>query len=251
MNTKRKDLITHSIYSNILKEERSFLVNLPKNHDEENIEYPVLYHLDGGSLHIEDILGFPGNKNSEDSITDMIYVSVVNTDRVRDMSPVKTSFCEKPGAKQFLKFFESELIPYINKNYQTSKFNVLCGQSFSSIFTLYAMLEKPSLFNGYITTSLYFPQCKEYFMDRARKTLATKKLNDRYLFMTLGRLDYDYNKDKITEHAIEDLIQIIKEQSQTELNWEYRVYEEHGHCPEPSYSDGLKWIFDTRINKKK
>lgn len=27
------------------------------------------------------------------------------------------------------------------------------------------------------------------------------------------------------------------------LRWAYQVYEDHGHVPEPSYGDGLQWLF--------
>jgi hypothetical protein len=43
--------------------------------------------------------------------------------------------------------------------------------------------------------------------------------------------------------AIDELIGIIRKNASSGFKWEYRVYEDYGHCPEPSYGDGLKWIF--------
>ncbi len=246
MDKKWDDPVSRAVYSKILGEERSFLVYLPIGYGTVHTAYPVLYHLDGDEIQLGDILEASDSGNSEGEIPEMIYVSVMNTDRTRDMSPVSTSFCENPGASHFMNFIGCELIPLIDRDFRTSEFRILCGQSYSSVFALYTLLERPSLFNGYITTSLYFPQCKEFFMNKAKESFANDNFDDRYLFVTLGALDSQYNKDRKTELAIDELFSIIRKNNPFGFEWEYRVYEDHGHCPEPSYGDGLKWIFNAR-----
>lgn len=244
------DPISGVVYSKVLAEERPFLVYRPVSYGETQKEYPVLYHLDGDAIQLADILEVSEKDKSEGEIPEMIYISVLNTDRTRDMCPVPTSFCENPGADQFMNFFSSELIPYIDNNYHTSPFRILCGQSYSSVFILYSLLELPSLFNGYIAASLYFPQCKEFFMERAEEAFINENFVGRYLFMTLGALDFHYNQDNKTDLAINELINIMRKNKTIGLKWEYRVYEDHGHCPEPSYGDGLEWIFNAQYNKR-
>jgi predicted alpha/beta superfamily hydrolase len=239
--------VSYILSSKILGEEREILVYLPIRNDKTHTGYPVLYHLDGDEIQLGGILEVPERTSSKYKVPELIYVSVVNTDRTRDMSPVRTSFCENPGADHFMNFFSRELIPYIDKNFHTSPFRILCGQSYSSVFTLYTLLEEPSLFHGYITVSLYFPQCQEFFMKKAEESLTNKHFDDRYLFMTLGALDFQYNKDNKTDLAINELIRIIYKNKPIDLKWDYRVYEDYGHCPEPSYGDGLQWIFNMRV----
>ena len=239
------DPISSVVHSKVLNEERPFLVYLPKSYHNVRVEYPVLYHLDGDAIQLGDVLEGTDGDSLKSEIPEMIYVSVMNTDRTRDMCPVKTSYCENPGADGFMSFFSRELIPFIDENFSASQFRILCGQSYSSVFTLYVLLKQPSLFNGYITASLYFPQCKEFFMEKAEQAFANENFEDRYLFMTLGALDFQYNKDNKTDMAINELIDIIKRNNSSGLKWEYRVYEDHGHVPEPSYGDGLEWIFNS------
>lgn len=249
MDKKWDDPIPCVVCSKELGEERQVLVFLPTGYGKVHTEYPVLYHLDGDQIQLGEFLQVPDSDESEGEIPEMIYVSVMNTDRNRDMSPVRASFCETPGADHFMNFFGCELVPFVDSNYRTSQFRILCGQSFSSVFTLYTLLQKPSLFNGYLAASLYFPQCKEFFMSKVEESFANENFDDRYLFMTLGALDFQYNKDKQTEMAIDELIGIMRENAPSGFKWEYRVYEDHGHCPEPSYSDGLKWIFEARSKR--
>jgi hypothetical protein len=46
-------------------------------------------------------------------------------------------------------------------------------------------------------------------MNKAKESFANESFDDRYLFVTLGALDFQYNKDKQTEMAIDELIGII------------------------------------------
>lgn len=239
------DPISSVVRSKALNEERPFSVYLPISYGKAHTKYPTLYHLDGDEIQLGEILEVPDGDNSTGEIPELIYVSVMNTDRTRDMSPVSTSFCDNPGADQFMHFFSRELIPFIDKNYRTSPFRILCGQSFSSVFALFVLLEEPSLFNGYITASLYFPQCKDFFIEKAEESFANEYFDECYLYMTLGALDSQYNKDNKTDLAINELISIIRKNKPSGLKWKYRVYEDYGHVPEPSYGDGLKWIFNS------
>ena len=82
-------------------------------------------------------------------------------------------------------------------------------------------------------------------MGKAKESISNKNFSDRYLFISLGALDAQYNKDKKTERAINEFISIIRMEKPSGLKLDYRVYETHGHCPEPSNEDGLKWILNT------
>jgi hypothetical protein len=95
-------------------------------------------------------------------IPELIVVGVTNTDRTRDLSPVKSSqknpagelqFPTSGGADNFLKFFETELIPEIEKTYRVQPYRVLAGHSLGGLFAVHAMVSKPGLFNSYVAVS--------------------------------------------------------------------------------------------------
>ncbi len=236
---------TIKLFSKVLNEERSFLVSLPRGYNNSMKKFPVLYRLDGDAEQLYDMYQKTEAMVFKQQAPEMILVSLKNTDRRRDMTPVKTSYCKNPGADKFLKFISAELIPFIDKNYRTSQFRILCGQSQSSVFTMYTLLEQPQLFNGYIAISAYFPGCRDYFIEKANHSFGHKSFENRYFFFTRGAQDDQYNRNGITEQALAKLIDIIKNTNPSGFRYEYKVYPEYGHCPEPSLIDGLKWLKKT------
>ena len=234
---------TCTIYSNILNEERSYMIYIPEAYDKGSAQYPVLYRLDGDAHQLHDMVGLLDSLTLRDNVPQMILVSIINTDRTRDMMPVETQFCENPGAENFLSFLSDELVPTIEKNYRTTSLRILCGQSLSSVFTIYALLERPQLFGGIIAISAYFPRCKDYFMKKAGDSFQNKLFQDSFFYFTRGALDDRYNIDGVTEKALSEMIGIIGESNHSGFRWAYKVYDDYGHCPEPSLADGLTWIF--------
>jgi predicted alpha/beta superfamily hydrolase len=76
---------------------------------------------------------------------EMIIAAIENADRNRDMVPdVAKDFPGPPRAEAFLGFLEKELTPYIDKTYRTTQPRILQGKSLSGLFTIYALLAKPS-----------------------------------------------------------------------------------------------------------
>lgn len=75
----------------------------------------------------------------------VIGIGIINTNRNRDMLPVK-----QPD--KFLDFIDKELIPAMAKKYLTAR-KILFGHSFAGGFTIYAMIRKPGLFDRYIASS--------------------------------------------------------------------------------------------------
>ncbi len=53
----------------------------------------------------------------------------------------------------YINFLEKELMPHVDNTYRTAPYNVLYGASNSGFFTVYALLNKPHLFNGYFASS--------------------------------------------------------------------------------------------------
>jgi hypothetical protein len=84
----------------------------------------------------------------------VIVIGIVNTDRERDMTP-KTydRFPTSGGAEKLLRFLEVELLPYVDRQYRTAAYRILCGYSLCGTFTLYAGCTRPGLFQAQIAIS--------------------------------------------------------------------------------------------------
>lgn len=182
----------HSIESKVLKETRKLLIKLPKDYNSSDKSYPVLYRLDGGmDLFIETAGIVHRLAYREELIPEMIVVMIENTHRTRDMMPTNTGFYkDEPGAEKFLKFIRDELFLHMNSSYRTTGERILCGQSLSSIFTLYCLLTSPEAFDSYIASSAGFPDCEDYFINLTHEMLKTKQRNLKKVFLSYGAKDF-------------------------------------------------------------
>src|ERR1044072_6864887 len=150
-----------SIKSTVLGEDRIVLVRTPEGYETNKVSYPVLYMTDGdGHMgHTASTIEFL-TRNGR--LPDLIVVGVTNTDRTRDLTPVKSTnknpagelqFPTSGGADNFLKFFETELVPEIEKQYRVQPYRIFAGHSLGGLFAIHAMMTKPGLFNSYVAVS--------------------------------------------------------------------------------------------------
>jgi len=239
-----------SINSEILQETRNILIHLPSDYLNSNKSYPVLYRLDGNTqLMLETIATVNRLTLSDEIAPEIIIVAIENTNRPRDMWPINTKYYPEPnvaGAKSFLEFIEKELIPHIETNYKTTQERIICGQSLSGVFTSYAFLTKPELFDSYIICSAAFPGCEKYFNELSIKAFQqVDQFIGKKLFLTNGLKDpLDPNGKQHLQ--IVDFSNSIKTLLKDQVIHKYEFYENEGHVPYHSLYDGLKFIFETK-----
>ena len=174
------------LYSHILNEDRTLLVNLPRGYDETAIHYPVLYILYGGQVegYFADAVHNVSRLNEASRIPDMIIVGVKNVDRYRDCLPINRNG-EPGGADKFLKFFTEELIPFVDQSYRTKDFRILLGPQAGAAFGLYALMENPGLFRVHIVMSPFWIQAsREYMLEKARDFFNREGSLNNFLFIT-------------------------------------------------------------------
>ncbi len=155
--------VTDELYSKQLGEKRILNIYLPEGYNEKDtIHYPVIYLLDGGAdedfIHVAGLVQF----NSFEWINRVpksIVVGIANTDRKRDLSFTTTLAKDKEtypttgGSARFMAFIETELQPYIERNYKTNNTKTLIGESLGGLFATEVLFKKPYLFNHYILVS--------------------------------------------------------------------------------------------------
>ena len=234
-----------SIVSTVLDEHRKILIHLPDDYTNSDKSYPVIYRLDGEvDLLIETIGVVNRLAYHEKIMPDMIVVMIENTHRDRDMMPVNTFFYQsEPGGNNFKKFINSELIPYIDGKFRTTNERILCGQSLSSIFTLYAFLTNPLTFDSYIACSAGFPGCEEYFMNLA-KDMNNTILNRKTTLVLTNGLKDPLDPEGKMDQIIRDFTSLITPINN--IQCEYLTYKNEGHVPYQSLYHGLKFIYGTQ-----
>ena len=135
-------------------------ISLPENYKTSNQSYPVLYVLDGWHF---PLMAFIQNNNIYSKrMGPVIIVNIGHspakdemTLRDRDFSPTRTA--ENPnsgGGLAFLDFLEHELIPFIDRTYRTNTSDRgLLGHSMGGLFALYALEQRPALFQRIVAAS--------------------------------------------------------------------------------------------------
>ena len=183
-----------ALKSTVLGEERVILVRTPPGYETNKLKYPVLYMTDGdGHMgHTSSTIEF---LTQNGRIPEMIVVGVTNTDRTRDLTPAKSTdrnpggdlrFPTSGGADNFLKFFETELIPEIEKDYRVQPYRIFAGHSLGGLFAIHAMMTKPGLFNSYIAVSPSLQWENFEALKRAETFLKTQKELNVTLFVSIG-----------------------------------------------------------------
>jgi uncharacterized protein len=183
------------IKSAVLGEERTILVRLPAGYERSSERYPVLYMTDGDAhmTHTSSTIEFLARNGR---ISDMIVVGITNTDRTRDLTPTNATlqdgngrpiqFPTSGGADNFLRFIETELIPYVEGHYRTQPYRVFAGHSLGGLFAVHAFLAKTDLFNAYIAVSPSLQWDNEVELKRAQEFLKDRKELKKTLFVSLG-----------------------------------------------------------------
>src|SRR5690348_7339830 len=185
---------TLALKSTVLGEERVILVRTPPGYETNKQKYPVLYMTDGDAHmgHTASTIEF---LTQNGRISDLIVVGVTNTDRTRDLTPVKSTnktpdgnlqFPTSGGADNFLKFFETELIPEIEKEYRVQPYRIFAGHSLGGLFAIHAMITKPGLFNAYIAVSPSLQWENNEALKRAEAFLKNQKEMKVTLFASIG-----------------------------------------------------------------
>ena len=134
----------------------------PSYQDSTRKRYPVVYVLDGDGVWAL-TAGIVRLLLLRNEIPEVIVVGLAHgisfpetsQYRWRDFTPTVTS--TRPGgghAGEFLSYLERQTIPLVDSLYRTVRGDrTLVGQSRSGLFELYALYERPALFNRMVVTS--------------------------------------------------------------------------------------------------
>lgn len=139
------------LHSDVLDEDRTLLVCLPKDYEETGMSYPVLYVLYGDQIrgYFAEAVHIVDRLSEEGSMPKLIVVGVANVDRYRDLSAV-----ERPGMpsgiEPFSRFVTEELLPFVEREYRTKDYRVLIGPQAGAEFGFYTLAKRPGLFDAFI-----------------------------------------------------------------------------------------------------
>ena len=157
------------MHSALLNEDRLLFVHLPQEYSDTRLYYPVLYLLYVDLYnYFTDAVMITEKLASSGEIPPLIIIGVANTNRYRDLLPVPArGRPEGGGADNFLKLLHEELIPYIDQKYRTKNFRILAGPQAAAVFSMYALITRPGIFNATISENPFMnPENAAYLYPR-------------------------------------------------------------------------------------
>ncbi len=217
--------------------EVTYLVHLPDDYENSDIQYPVVYMMNSHIISAFANACATMDKLSIERIPDMILIGISNTGVARKYWCCPDSSGNAEHGEVFHNFLKEELIPEIDKNYRTNDYKILAGQSNTGLFVMYNLLFFPDLFNDYVIASPMFGWCPDFYLNKMKTFLNNNtKINNR-LYMSYGDLDYV----QVLDH-IEDFKELLK-QSPSGKEWKVDLIENTGHVPLITLNNALLFFF--------
>jgi predicted alpha/beta superfamily hydrolase len=229
------------IESKVLAETRTYWIHTPFKYKSGKDAYPVLILQDPES---EFTLAAAAVDMLSDSgrIPPMIVVGIKNTNRNRDMTPSRPAKAfggSAGGADKFLAFIADELLPTIDRTYRTRPYRVLVGHSFGGLFAVYALMNRPDVFQGYIAISPSLWWDDQALVKASPPFFAAHKDLRADLYLTIG------SEGQEMLGGAWKLSAVLEESKIPDLRWQFKRSpdEDHGTIPYPSIYEGLQAIF--------
>lgn len=149
--------------SKVLSEKRTLNIYLPEGYDPKGTTgYPVIYLLDGSAdedfIHIVGLVQYHSFEWIN-LVPKSIVVGIATVDRRRDFTfPTtiqadKTKYPTAGHSDSFISFLETELQPFIEREFKTTQSKTIIGQSLGGLLETEILLKKPTLFSRYIIIS--------------------------------------------------------------------------------------------------
>ena len=237
-NTERRSLTSAKI-----GQKYELLVSLPEGYANSGQSYPVLYVLDGWHFPLMAFLQENNVYSKRMGPVIIVNVSHGAADymalRARDFTPTRTpQEANSGGAPAFLDFLEHELIPFVDRTWRTMPTDRgLLGHSYGGLFAIYALEQRPALFQRIVAASPALDWDDRLLLTAARNRLSKMPAPVR---LDLSVADDGDNNESTTAFA-----KVLDELKPAGLDYRVTVYhgESHNSVRLVSFPAGLYWAY--------
>ena len=161
--------------------------------------YPVIYACDG-YWDFPLLMAEVGNLTYDNAMPECIVVGLayagtapnVGALRQLDLTPGIDPWTDPSGttsghAQEYLSVIANQIIPFIESQYRVDPgYRVLTGSSYGGLFTVYALFERPGLFQGYIAPSPSLWWRSNFLLTRERDYARATTVLPARLYLTWG-----------------------------------------------------------------
>jgi len=227
------------LQSNIMDYEYGVWVTLPRGYeDNPDRIYPTLYIIDGHQYYV--FTGQPygsliwGNMVKEHIAVSVAYLPEGGNNRSKDFQTTER-------AADFVRFFQTELIPFVESNYRTSaEDRTLFGHSLGGQFTLYTLLTATDTFDNYIASA---PSVNDDILALETKYASTHKDLPVNFYLASG----------VNDHLTINAQRFVNQFQQREypglkFDYLYTKNGNHGTIQPTAYIEGLRFVLDAAVD---
>ena len=214
--------------SKIVTDTPNIIVSLPPSYESDITKtYPVLFVLDG-ELNGELVSGMLHRLNLSNGSNEHIIIGINSANRIGDFAPTVNMDPRGPvgqggGGDKFLDFLESELIPHINEQYRTSKFNVIAGHSIAGLLVIHTFHSRPKLFQAHMAFSPAVWWGARETAKSAQNYILSKEAVASYLYMNIG------SENGELRNVYDSFAQTIMRNRSTELELQLNEFDAVSH----------------------
>jgi predicted alpha/beta superfamily hydrolase len=232
------------IHSAVLGQERPIAVFTPRAC--AAVSCPVLYVTDADTQFLHTVATVD-HLARNGRIPALIVVGIYQIDRSLELVPYpsldRTTASRVPtagGGDDFLKFIETELIPWVESHYRTAPYRVFTGHSFGGLFATHILATRPELFNALVAVSPSLTWRGGEPVRRVEEMLGTRTSLRRQFFFTIG------SEGRQAQTGFDNLQRVLKAHNVEGFNWQgvKMPEEDHGSIVLRSHYQALEWIFD-------
>jgi len=148
-------------------------------------------------------------------------------------------------------------VPYIDNTYPTEPYKMLIGHSFGGLFVMDALLDKPELFNSYISIdpSMWWDD-KKLLSAYKNTNLNDEKYNNKSLYLGIANtlekgmdtISVRKEKSQMAKHinSVFETRDLLKKSKNSQILFESKYYENDTHNSAPLITtyDGMLFIFE-------
>jgi uncharacterized protein len=197
-------------------------------------------------------IGYPVD---DDGPLDAAFM-LINKSRLQDLTPVVDRKMEDEiaranqvnvktgGAAKFLGFIQTELVPLIEADYRAKSVGrILMGHSLGGLFSIYALLHQPKLFNGYVAVdpSLFYRD-KSIF-DLERRFARTHTTLPVKLYLGIGEMEKEHPPSEMVSNQIQFAAHLeSRHYTGFTMTQQIHVDCDHGAVIGPGFQAGLRAV---------
>ncbi len=157
-----------------------------------------------------------------------------------ELKDLKKDYPTTGHSEKFIQFIESELQPYISKQYKTTNTRYLIGQSLGGLLATEILLKKPVLFSHYLIVSPSLWWDNESLLKAAPELVVKQDLSGTFVYVSVGK-----GEDKIMQREASQLYELLKKANKPGLQTAFKLMVDDNHATilHRSLYEGLLILF--------